>query len=102
MVHCGLQVYDRHIGILRKRVENRVAPLLFPVLEGGKCPNSQACAVPSEHTYELRDVFRFVTVHHDSVTMLERPARPTRLEHDRVSAKLSDPDLHRGPGSQRW
>src|SRR5947209_16183403 len=101
MLHRRFKVDDRHICILRKRIQDGIGALLFPILQSSKSSDADADTVSSKHANELRHVLCLIRIHHSAFTMLERPTRPARLKHYSVPAKLEDADLHRGARPQR-
>ena len=72
-----------------------IGAFFLPVFQRGKRAHADRDAISFKHAHELRDVFGLIAVHHRAFAVFECPACAAGFEHDRVSAQLVDPDLHR-------
>src|SRR6267378_6649158 len=86
--------------MLRKRIENWISPLLFPIFQRRKSPHANRHAITAQHAHELSDVFSLVTIHHHAFAVFQRPTRTARLQYYCVAAQLVNADLHRRARAQ--
>ena len=83
--------------------KNISRPDLLKSLTIGVTAGSVLSMIPveaAEHAHKLSDMFSLVRVHYRAVAMFQCPTRPTGFQHDRVSAQLINPDLHRRARAQ--
>ena len=101
VAQAGLEVDDRHAGMLDEGEEDRLRPVLRVILSGGKGPDSQHVAVAPEHPGALPHMFGRGAVHDDSVLVFHGPGVAADRERHRSPSELRHRDLHRDAGPER-
>src|SRR2546427_9734014 len=100
MMHGGFKIDYRNLRIFCERAQDWISSFFFPILQSRKRSHADRYTITTKHTHKLRDMLGLVSIHHYAFAMLECPTGSARFEHNGISAKLRNPDLHRRARSQ--